>query len=343
MEPSREQHSFFALPVWPRYPNKKPPRKRRRSDPEPSPPSTPPPQQDPQPTWTPVNEPFRSSPSEHETSSTDEGSHLPPIARRGGHTKRFAAILRDHNLPPAPGVPYSLRNKHLAVITTILHRSIMENDFSRASRAYGLLIRCKDVDIRSIWGLGVEILLKRGGFQDGEEEEGHQGYRPENLEKAVEFLNRLILFYPYHKRMHTHHPSLLSSSTSKKPRWAIRPSVLEFYPALFGLLIKASERAGKDADPDLHPRRIKEQMESLMLGPPWSDMPGMWLMRGMVCNWIGDLEREGREEMKGEARSCFEQVRDRGGVVPEGVERGEGDDSDDEEEEMQDESDGDEG
>lgn len=299
---------------------------------------------------------------EGEGDDEQSADHIDMRSRRGGHTKRYNAILASHNLPISPALPYSLRAKHQAVMTAILHRSLLEGDYARASRAYGLLIRCTEVDVRRIWGIGLEILLRRPEFEAQGEESAGNGeeaggeipigreskkrgknssiYKPENVSKALEFLNRLILFHPYNHRNHTQHFALGSSAKlpklHKKLKPQPRPSVFEFYPALFNLLIKASPYSSNpqpsssspilEEIPDLHPDKIKEQIETLMMTPPWSNMVSLWLIRGMICNWIADLKRKEdtvkSEEMKREAQECFEKVRERGGEVPEGAERG---------------------
>lgn len=112
-----------------------------------------------------------------------------------------------------------------------------------------------------------------------------------------------------------------------------KPSVVEFYPALFALLVKASVKGEAEKVPEVEPGRIKEQIETLMMTPPWSNMGALWLVRGMVCSWIADLS--GDAEVRGEAEMCFDKVRERGGEVPEGVEwsgGSEGEGSEEEEE-----------
>lgn len=115
----------------------------------------------------------------------------------------------------------------------------------------------------------------------------------------------------------------------------MRPSVVEFYPALFNMLVKASEAAAAAAKEDddgergeLRPERIREQIEALTMTPPWTDMAVLWLLRGMVCNWMADLEGRGQGRsgvLRMEAEVCFAKVKEMGAEVPEGVERGDGD------------------
>jgi hypothetical protein len=87
-------------------------------------------------------------------------------------------------------------------------------------------------------------------------------------------------------------------------------SALDFYPALFDLQTTS-------ADPQ--PQKIKDEIEELMLTPPWSDMLELWLIKGMVLNWMADRERgrDKKRELRVAAGQCFDAVRERGGEVPE--------------------------
>ncbi|KAK8029054.1 hypothetical protein PG991_006110 [Apiospora marii] len=59
---------------------------------------------------------------------------------------------------------YSARMQHLSTLTAIMHRCLHDGDIPRAKRAFNLLIRTKDVDIRvnGLWNIGVEILMREG-------------------------------------------------------------------------------------------------------------------------------------------------------------------------------------
>ncbi len=72
----------------------------------------------------------------------------------------------------------SARSQHIDVLVTLLHDCILRADWDRAMRAYSLLIRCKHVEIRLCYDLGLEILQHK------------------DTEKYEEFLQRLIVAYP---------------------------------------------------------------------------------------------------------------------------------------------------
>ncbi|KAK7981690.1 hypothetical protein PG996_009379 [Apiospora saccharicola] len=62
---------------------------------------------------------------------------------------------------------YSARMRHLSTLMAIMHRCLHEGDIPRAKRAFNLLIRTKDVDVRvnGLWNIGVEILMREGEQQ----------------------------------------------------------------------------------------------------------------------------------------------------------------------------------
>lgn len=331
MNPSAVQHSFFAVP-WSQYYLSK--RKLHRPPPaalparSPSPPAVVP-DTGTSSAW--IDNRVSSPSPSASCLSAAESSDSPPAASYGGRTRRHTEVLKIHGLLRPPPKPETLHTRHSAVITTILHRSLLESDFARARRAFGLLIRCKGIDIRHIWTIGLSLLS-----------------RADEFEKSVEFVRRLALFFPYRSRLHSHHPAIYTSSAMQEQSEGVTvaKSALDFYPALFDL---------QTAEADPRPQNIKDEIEELMLTPPWSDMLGLWLLLGMVLNWMADREEgERKEELRAAARQCFDTVRERGGEVPEealwddtmdeSVEvDGEEDDSEDEPADYGSESDGEDG
>ena len=227
------------------------------------------------------------------------------------------------------------RVQHLSVITAILHRCLLEGDYIRAGRAWGLILRDEfgglPVDVRNQgrWGIGAEILLRRGvhGNEGHGDDTSHIGssleieeplikpwFTRKGFEEAKDYYERLILQYPYRR----------------SAPGAIGP--LDFYPAMFGLWIyivqeeSISARTtrgtlenqwdGSDAGQDdmsipsdfstqgkekglsmtqIRERELKEaqeiasRMDEIMVSPPYSDSVELLRLRGMVSLWIGDL------------------------------------------------------
>lgn len=84
----------------------------------------------------------------------------------------------DYRLTQFP--VFSLKQSHLATLTMLMHRCLLRGDYTRAGRAFGLLLRTEiegqQVDIRSqnLWGIGVEVLCRRRG-QSPTNTESHTG------------------------------------------------------------------------------------------------------------------------------------------------------------------------
>ena len=148
----------------------------------------------------------------------------------------------NHDMQTNPAGDPGLRQRHLAAMTTTLQRCLLEGDYIRAGRAWGLLLRSEHsghtMDLRSNnrWGIGAEILLRRDvelarKRKDGQMSNLHEvamldqprscWFSADGFEKAKNYYERLVLQYPYRKTA----PN------------AIGP--LDFYRAMFGLWIYA--------------------------------------------------------------------------------------------------------
>ena len=162
-------------------------------------------------------------------------------------------IPRDAGLSSKLG----LRKRHVAVVTSVMHRSLLEGDYIRAGRAWGVLLRAemngRHMDLRTHgrWGIGAEILLRRDAqlaqrgstgedSDDPDDSDPYSRKRPSDLfsedgfEKARDYYERLILQYPYRKQ----HPNAVNA--------------LDFYPAMFGLWIYSVQDRQKTALSRIH-------------------------------------------------------------------------------------------
>ncbi|EGC48580.1 conserved hypothetical protein [Histoplasma capsulatum var. duboisii H88] len=155
-------------------------------------------------------------------------------------------------IPSSTDQNNSLRLLHLNVITTILHRCLLEGDYARAGRAWGLILRDEfgghGMDVRSSgrWGIGAEILLwsdrnpiaeSSASLRTGNADSANflprrQWFTRRGFERAKSYYERLILQFPYRKAAPT----------------ALSP--LDFYPAMFGLwisLVQEESQSARDA------------------------------------------------------------------------------------------------
>lgn len=273
----------------------------------------------------PVEDELRGHPFPHADSTNREGP------------SRFDYELRQQLKPTQAGsqgsdslsVHRPLHQQHLAVMTTILHRSLLEEDFARASRALGMILRDetggKPIDVRAEgrWGIGAEILIRqyaqkqhRNREQSGSSssDENRTRGRPrawftrKGFEDAKKYYERLIVQYPFYKQS----PGAVSA--------------LDFYPAMFGLWIyvihqEAKLRSleflsrGNDSDGDdglqeesaspfysratapqltleelSQAREVADRMDSVMGALPYREDIDLIDLRKMVQVWINDLE-----------------------------------------------------
>lgn len=242
---------------------------------------------------------------------------------------RNLSFLTPPVYPPQAGAYQgSIRLQHLAVLTAILHRSLLRGDYTRAGRAWGLILREEfrglPMDVRSEgrWGIGAEILLRRGQHEasidahhsspsPSDECSTPPPFTKKGFAEAKEYYERLILNHPYSK--------LAAHSIS----------ALHFYPAMFGLWVYFTQEESQfarqnielnhvessdelsDGDSDDLDRwgsnkrraltaavraqeieqaqQIATRMDSLLGSPPYSDSSELLELRGMVSLWIGDL------------------------------------------------------
>ena len=208
------------------------------------------------------------------------------------------------------------RQHHLAVLTTILHRSLLQYDYLRAGRAWGMILRSEldghSMDLRNgfRWGLGAEILLQQLGqlpqrsnqsvlvpeVNGGAADDPDQRFNTVCFEKVKQYYERLSLQYPYHK----------SFPDSIGP--------LDFRFAMFGLWIftcthqqesnsnnnqsvsytarRESEQQGTESSSKealQQAAEVSEQLDELMLSPPYSDSARFNNLKYMIDLWKADL------------------------------------------------------
>lgn len=163
---------------------------------------------------------------------------------------------------------HGFRQHHAVALTAVLHRCLLQGDYLRAGRTWGILLRMRiatgSLNLRNDdhWGLGAEILYhqhyqlnsdiaRQGGepLVDGNDTNEDSplnpfsGFNPEGFKEAREYFERLILQYPYQK-----HCTYIINA-------------LDFYPAMFGLWIYSVQQQSRlklqyrrETDP-----KIKEQ------------------------------------------------------------------------------------
>lgn len=182
------------------------------------------------------------------------GGNFPHAAAKETRASYLLAEEELSRLKPPVYVPKiaqsdhtsSLRARHLDNLTAILHKCMLEDDWERASRAWGLILRTeiagRGVDVRQNgrWTVGAEILMRRGQMSERPQprrlsassvDEHHQGsdadgsavLRPviqyESFRKAQAYYDRLIVQHPHLQRTHHSITSALSIHPARFSVW----------------------------------------------------------------------------------------------------------------------------
>ncbi|KAJ5825042.1 Transcription initiation factor Rrn11 [Penicillium robsamsonii] len=174
------------------------------------------------------------------------------------HLKDLAA-LSPPVYPPQSAQQGNIRFQHLGALTAILHRCMLQGDYLRAGRAWGLILRedyrgfRMDVRNEARWGIGAEILLRR----DEQETPANPGTTkvPNPMESTrVNFTTKAFAAAKeYYERLILNHPFMKSSPQSI--------SSLHFYPAMFGLWVYITQEESKANRKDIALRQEEEPDE----------------------------------------------------------------------------------
>lgn len=121
----------------------------------------------------PLHFPHRGDP--HRSSHQRTGTRFQAEVQRGLSELSPPLFVAATITPAATGgpsratsqLPKSLRRHHLSVLNTIMHRCLLEGDYARAGRAWGMILRTNiggkapDLRVEDRWGIGAEVLLRR--------------------------------------------------------------------------------------------------------------------------------------------------------------------------------------
>ena len=185
-----------------------------------------------------IEEKDASSQSDPGTSEDEDAS---PTSSSSSSSSSWRKPSRKGWLTNGPPRSDGLRRQHLAAVSAILHRCLLQGDYVRAGRAWALLLRSEvdghPMDLRreDRWGIGAEILLQNSLSQQPDGLKGDSSLTVEDydemsttdtrsrggrsMQPAQDYYDRLIVQYPYRNAS------------------AKAVSSLDFYPVLFGLRI----------------------------------------------------------------------------------------------------------
>ena len=184
------------------------------------------------------------------------------------------------NIENAKSGPVGMRQQHLIALTAVLHKCVLEGDFVRAGRAWGMLLRAEhnghSLDLRTNdrWGLGAEIILRREAQLVHNKDQSEKTFIPRDLfspqafEQAKDYYERLVLQYPYRKAF--------PNTTGPQ----------DFYFAMFTLWIYSVEKQ--------HPLALAEIQEGAANG----ERTNARAVDQDDCESVSDRERRQRRQRK---------------------------------------------
>ncbi|KAL2831623.1 extracellular mutant protein 11-domain-containing protein [Aspergillus pseudoustus] len=249
------------------------------------------------------------------------------VNNRGSIVKQLSSLSPPIYTPQSAAHQGNIRLHHLAVLTSVLHRCLLDGDYIRAGRAWGLIIREQfgghpiDVRAEDRWGIGAEILLRKGQQKSTEISESDRVdtgntkllFTRRGFEDAKQYYETLIIQHPYQKTV----PNAISA--------------LHYYPVMFGLWIYVTQEestrarrildqrspkiSGSDDEEDqsdtedqhnqwarhqgiaagikanelTEAQKIAARMDEILVSPPYSDSSELLELRSMVSMWIADL------------------------------------------------------
>lgn len=228
-------------------------------------------------------------------------------------TTRLENNTSDVKLPGPKSLRLPVQSKqgfrvqHAVALTTVLHRCLLQGEYLRAGRTWGILLRMKiadgSLDLRDHdhWGLGAEILYHQhsqlnanmarqkgeplvdgNDFNEDSSLKPFYWFSPEAFKEAREYFERLILQYPYQK----HGTSLINA--------------LDFYPAMFGLWIYSVQQQHglklqyrREPDPKINEEssKVSQNAEKISaLGLEMKEDPQSAEARAVYVGWAREIQ-----------------------------------------------------
>lgn len=127
----------------------------------------------------------------------------------------------------------SYLKRHAEVLNKIMHLCVLRQDWRRAYRCFTLLIRCNNIDILSIWPIGLEVITRVAELEYIESGNDGSEYNlrvygtdssPLKIFKDEQFLLWLLNFYPGSKVLDKHrvlHLALRGGTADTAPYFVV--------------------------------------------------------------------------------------------------------------------------
>jgi hypothetical protein len=223
----------------------------------------------------------------------------------------------------------SLKKTHLNVLSAVMHRCLLDGDYDRAGRAWGMLLRTqvaggRPVDPRNHerWGIGAELLLRRKpevpqndnpGQLPDQQTLGQDMFSEDGFQRAREYYERLVIQYPYRKLNENavderhFYPTMFSlwifevCEKSRRSRRSIQSTIQE--PRSRSRSASMSVDSVQGQNPDklcahedttkveelARATEIAERLDQLVASPPFDKQASLLQIRGDVSLWISAL------------------------------------------------------
>lgn len=184
---------------------------------------------------------------------------------------------------------YSARMRHINTLTAVLHRFLHEGDMPRARRAFSLLLRTRDIDLRlnGLWNVGAEILMQGDETPEGRQGPGSRGAEEQSDKAEAKYGEGWVLGDEPAPEAKRHDPGVLrrwgtAANTEKVTEYLrdlaqqypydqFRPqltSAIDFWPALFSIEIYNADAEFRLARHRLAAREDADETEGSPSPPP---------------------------------------------------------------------------
>jgi hypothetical protein len=207
-------------------------------------------------------------------------------------------------------------------LSTLMHRCLLEGNYARAGRAWGMILRTQVVGGRPVdprnhgrWGIGAEIALRRKQQTHGEQQLEPQSTEPgrfseEGFALAREYYDRLLIQYP-HRRTQPHavdnrtfYAPMFSlwiyevCEKSKRAKLQLQDESANQSRSSRSISVdsvsgeKPDDSRAKEAtqlDELTRAMEIAERLDQVMASPPFDKHSNLLQLRGNVGLWISDL------------------------------------------------------
>jgi hypothetical protein len=219
--------------------------------------------------------------------------------------------------PRVGGKRRNIKRQHVEVLNTILYKCMLDGDYIRAGKAFGMLIRLELVGLKpdlrknGLWGVGAEILLRRDASATLNDGNTASWFSQAGFQSAKAYYDRLILQYPWR----SNHPSMVSGLHFNLAMFGVRifqiqdrsqsmSAALESGTSVEDITLELEIDPVTDEEHDEpdgytviktweleQARSILDLMRGMANKPPFDKDNQLLALSGMVSLWVADLAK----------------------------------------------------